>query len=159
MNITLAIPRGKDVKRRIEKEYSLASNIKAKHDRDSVQQGLRKILEQVTDGRVYLWNGDTLESFEYPLDSYIYYCHPTLFKVPEVGVHNRYLLVALDTKSAAIGMLEGSRLTTLWKDDSGISGKHSNGGQSAPRYMRLRQEFVKQWYRKIMMRIKEIVYT
>ena len=156
MNITLAIPKGKNVKKRIEKELSLANNIQNKHDRDSIQTGLTKILEQISDGKAYLWNGTDLTVFEYPLNDYIYYCDKTYFKAPVVSSSNRYMLVCLDANNCAIGELVGTKLTVLWSETSQVPRKHNKGGQSKERFQRGREQALIQWYKKVADKMKEL---
>jgi len=44
MKITLAVPKGKSYKKRLEQELALATNIKSKQTRDAVTSGLRRII-------------------------------------------------------------------------------------------------------------------
>jgi len=69
----------------------------------------------------------------------LYWDDKTLFDVP--------------TNECTIGMLSGKRITTLWTKKSYIQGKHKTGGQSAQRFERLRNEAIKQWFKKIAQKL------
>ena len=47
-------------------------------------------------------------------------------------------ILALDTQEAGLGVLTGDRWETIDELTSGVAGKHRQGGQSARRFERLR---------------------
>jgi peptide chain release factor subunit 1 len=155
MNITLAIPEGKEYKNKLKHELSVASNIKSKQTRDSITQGLRKILEAYSPGNVYLWNGEKLWSHPYPLNEFIYHCGPD-FMVPEKPSGSKYLLITMDANNCTIGLLSGKRITTLWDHESNVPRKHNKGGQSKARFQRERQNQLGLWFKKIAMKVQEV---
>jgi len=153
MKITLAIPKGKNVRKRIKKELSLAKNIKSKETRNSIIQGLNKILVNYQEGYVFLWNGSNLEIIEYPLKEFIYHCGNE-FIAPEIPKGNNYLLIAMDANHCTIGMLKGKSIITLFNKKSNVPRKQDQGGQSQRRFERAREEALKQWFKKVARKIQ-----
>jgi peptide chain release factor subunit 1 len=161
VKITLAIPGGKDFSTRLAKEISLASNIKDKLHRDNVVTGLRKIESVLCSGKSFLWDGESLDVFDYPLDIFVYYCGKD-FKLPDGfnirDLDNKYLLVTLDANECTIGMLQGKKINVIFRDDSFVPKKHGAGGQSKVRFQRNRELALKQWFKSIGNKLKEVYY-
>lgn len=158
MKITLCVPKGKNVKERLVQELSVSKNIKNKEDSKSIAQGLTKIIGQLEDGKAYLWDGQDLDVFDYPLNDFVYYCHKSKFKKPDLDVGNTYLLVTISLDEAVIAELKGTKITILWKDTSLVPKKHRNGGQSAPRFARARELAIKHWYKEVAKALQTIYY-
>lgn len=55
----------------------------------------------------------------------------------------------ISTKLAKIFTVEGNYEELKYKLTSGISGQHSKGGQSAPRFYRKREELVEAFFKRI----------
>jgi len=157
MKITLAIPKGKKYKKRLEQELALASNIKSKQTREQVERGLSNIISYYQDGKVFLFDGNVDQAWtcDYPLDEFIYFCGK-YFVVPNISTGSNYMLVAMDANEATIGLLQGKSIKTLWSETSNVQGKHKDGGQSAARFQRARQEALKHWFKKVADKMKEL---
>jgi len=105
------------------------------------------------DGISLYWDDKTL--FDVPYDGITkeYFCGKEL-KVKSLNHPKHcYILITMDTNECTIGMLSGKRITTLWTKKSYIQGKHKTGGQSAQRFERLRNEAIKQWFKKIAQKL------
>jgi peptide subunit release factor 1 (eRF1) len=101
---------------------------------------------------------DSLSVYNYPLNQFVYHCGKE-FKTPDdVNLENSYLLVVMDANECTIGMLNGKKITTLWSKTSYIPGKQRQGGQSANRFQHLRAEALKQWFKTIALKMKEIAF-
>ena len=158
MKITLAIPKGKKFLKRLLKEISLARNIKSEDMRFDIMNGLTYIKNSYQDGKVFLYDCETekLEIFDYPLKEFIYHCGKD-FVVPNVSLGNSYMLITMDANECTIGMLQGKSVKEIWNEQSNVPGKHNKGGQFKARFQRARQEALKQWYKKIAYKMKELV--
>lgn len=64
--------------------------------------------------------------------------------------------MVVDSREASIGISDGQRIDVLWTNTSFIMGKHRQGGQSAQRFERGRDEAVKQWLRKVVGVVKDV---
>ena len=164
MKITLAIPKDKKFKNRLEKEINSARNIKDKNTSKQVINGLTKILSFMSSsnpsGKVYLFNGDndSLEVYDYPLDEFVYYCGDN-FKKPDntPNLNNTYLLVVMDANEVTIGLSNGGgNPVTLLNESSLVPGKHNSGGQSKARFQRNRQLALVQWFKHCGGLLKEV---
>lgn len=58
-------------------------------------------------------------------------------------------LLAIDTQEAGLGILSGDRWQVIDKLTSGVAGKHRQGGQSARRFERLRDNELNEYYHRI----------
>lgn len=159
MKITLALPEGKDFSARLRKEISLANNIKDKQTRESIITGLKRIEAVLQSGKSFLWDGESLEVFDYPLNLFVYHCGSD-FKAPEGfaldDLNNKYLLVTLDANEATIAKLSGKKIEVLWSEESFVPRKHGKGGQSKLRFQRNRELALKQWLHKVGGKLSEL---
>ena len=171
--ITVYVPEGFDINlitKQLESEKSTCTNIKSTSTRKNVQDALESLI-RVTKGMkkapkngVALFAGNVsktegqddfiTEAFEPPeeLNVRLYRCDQTFVLEPleeMMEVKEVYGLVVLDRKEAAIGLLVGKKIKVLQKFDSGIPGKTHKGGQSAQRYVRIRENIAKAFFKKI----------
>lgn len=155
MKISYYIPKGKQgYTKFIDKELSWASCIKDKNDRNSIITGLKKIRRKLSDGKAYFWDGSELIKVDYYGKSGRYYCGRDFdLSLLKIGKKSRYLLVVMDVNECIIGELRGKSIVKLWKKKSYIQGKHNQGGQSAQRFERAREESVKHWMKKIASKV------
>jgi peptide chain release factor subunit 1 len=58
-------------------------------------------------------------------------------------------ILAVDTSEAGIGILTGDRWETIDTLTSGVAGKHRQGGQSARRFERLRDNELNEYYHRV----------
>jgi peptide chain release factor subunit 1 len=58
-------------------------------------------------------------------------------------------ILAIDTTEAGLGILTGDRWETVDTLTSGVSGKHRQGGQSARRFERLRENELNDYYHRV----------
>jgi peptide chain release factor subunit 1 len=58
-------------------------------------------------------------------------------------------ILAVDTSEAGIGILTGDRWETVDTLTSGVAGKHRQGGQSARRFERLRENELNEYYHRV----------
>ena len=82
--ISLLIPKGKSKKKLIESELAVAKNIKSKATRDSITTGLKKILENYSDGKAFYWIENQLQIFDYYGIDSLYNCSKDII-VPEIN--------------------------------------------------------------------------
>jgi peptide chain release factor subunit 1 len=162
MKITLALPQGKQFKQRLLNEIAVAENIKDKDNRAQITTGLRKIVLNYQEGKVFLYDGNTEElvAYDYKLKDFIYHCGDTFVTPNDTSLRdleNKYILIAMDANNATIGILQGKKVTIIWDKDSHVPRKHDAGGQSQRRFERGRAEALKRWLKDIGKKIEEIV--
>src|SRR5829696_9022262 len=58
-------------------------------------------------------------------------------------------ILSIDTQEAGLGILTGDRWEVIDSLTSGVSGKHRQGGQSARRFERLRDNELNEYYRRV----------
>ncbi|MGZ5509871.1 MAG: peptide chain release factor aRF-1, partial [Nitrososphaeraceae archaeon] len=58
-------------------------------------------------------------------------------------------ILSLDTQEAGLGILTGDRWEVVESLTSGVAGKHRQGGQSARRFERLRDNELNEYYRRV----------
>lgn len=153
-NITLAL-------QQIQQEQFTAENIKSKVNRKNVTDALEKtaqhlkLFKQTPPNGLVVFCGNTSEiesipdiriwSLEppQPLTVKLYRCDQEFITQPiedMISVKDVYGLIVIDNNEATIGSLKGDRYFVLKKMESGFSGKHRAGGQSARRFERLVDE-------------------
>ncbi|MFQ5951714.1 MAG: peptide chain release factor aRF-1, partial [Candidatus Geothermarchaeales archaeon] len=178
--VSLYVPPKKriaEVMNDLREEHSTASNIKSDLTRKHVQEAITKTLErlkfydQAPDTGLVVFcgaiptNGIGSERMEIytvvppePVNIRFYRCdsHFHLGPLEEILEEKEvYGLFAIDTKDAAIAILEGSRLDVLSTHTSGIPGKSRAGGQSARRFERLREMEINEYFRRVSTYINE----
>jgi peptide chain release factor subunit 1 len=58
-------------------------------------------------------------------------------------------IISIDTQETGLGILTGDRWQTIETLTSGVAGKHRQGGQSARRFERLRDNELNEYYRRV----------
>ena len=87
-----------------------------------------------------------------PVKSFSYTCNSEfeLADAEKLGKQNdTYALIVLDLQEAAWGSMSGTNITVLGSMDSIVPGKHSQGGQSAQRFERLRDIAINEYFVKV----------
>ena len=158
-----------DVTSHLREEYGQAMNIKSKSTRTNVQSSLDSILSKlkyvrVEENGVVIFCGAVekggdktdIETFivEPPekILSYIYHCDSSFFLKPleeMVEEKEKYGLIVLDKREATIGILTGKVVEASKHLTSSVPGKIRKGGQSAPRFQRLREIAIEDFYKRI----------
>lgn len=153
MNISLLIPKGKNKKKQIESELAVAKNIKSKKTRDSIITGLKKILDNYSDGKAFYWVDNELKIFDYKGIDSLYKCGKDVF-VPEIN-NKIYGFVVMDLHECSLYELRGKKKVLLWHNISTVPKKQGSGGQSAKRFERNRQIAINKWFKLIAKKMKE----
>jgi len=65
-------------------------------------------------------------------------------------------ILAIDTQEAGIGILTGNQAKTIDSLTSGVAGKHRQGGQSARRFERLRENELNEYYHRVADHAKQV---
>ena len=172
--ITLYIPperRVSDIINYLRGEYSTAENIKSDTTRKNVQAAIHRIIERLKHYKKIPENGLVVfcgaipksgpgtEKMEIyiieppePINVSLYRCDDhfhTEFLEDTLREKEVFGLISIDINEAAIGVLEGRRLSILGRYTSGIPGKHRAGGQSARRFERLREQEIHHYFDRI----------
>ena len=158
-------------------ERAMAENIKSKTTRQNVIDAIDTILRELKfykktpenglaifcgnigkEGQreIKIWAIEPIE----PLKVKIYHCNHTFLLDPLKEMleskKDVYGLVVIDRKEATIGLLEGKTIRKLRYLTSGVPGKFRAGGQSAPRFERIREGLAKEFYRRVADAIVEL---
>ena len=161
-----------DVLAQLRNEAGTASNIKSDLTRNHVQDALNKTMEQlklykeppenglvIFCGAIPTGKGLGTEKIEIftvvppkPVQINLYRCddHFWIDHIKEMLKDDRTIaIIAIDTQEAGLGILTGDRWETIETLTSGVSGKHRQGGQSARRFERLRDNELNEYYHRI----------
>ena len=161
-----------DVLAQLRNEAGTATNIKSDLTRNHVQDALNKTMEQlklykeppenglvIFCGAIPTGKGIGTEKIEIypivppkPVQINLYRCddHFWIDHIKEMLKDDRTVaIIAIDTQEAGLGILTGDRWETVETLTSGVSGKHRQGGQSARRFERLRDNELNEYYHRI----------
>ncbi len=166
-----------DIINMLRQEYVLTENVKNKTVRNNVLSAIDKILQELKFYREVPKNGLILFSgnvshdegrteikswvIEPPEEMKVkkYWCDQKFELEPlEELVEEKEIfgLIVMDTKEASIGLLKGKRIEVLRKLESIVPGKTSHGGQSAPRFARVREGLIHDFYKQIGENVKNL---
>jgi peptide chain release factor subunit 1 len=161
-----------DVIAQLRNEAGTASNIKSDLTRNHVQDALNKTMEQlklykeppenglvIFCGAIPTGKGLGTEKIEIftvvppkPVQINLYRCddHFWIDHIKEMLKDDRTIaIISIDTQEAGLGILTGDRWETIETLTSGVSGKHRQGGQSARRFERLRDNELNEYYHRV----------
>lgn len=173
--ISLYIPPGRnifEVGNYLRQEQDQAGNIKDKLTRKNVQTSLEKLVQHLKLYRKTPQKGLVLfcgaiprgpvrgtEKIEIyvleppdPVNSFMYVCDQTFYLEPlEEMARERdiYALLVLDRGGGAAALLKGANYSIVAKVSSDVPPKVSAGGWSQRRYERIREEKVREFFRKL----------
>ncbi|NJL43935.1 MAG: peptide chain release factor 1 [Nitrosarchaeum sp.] len=177
--VSVYIPAGYDITKIIQhiaQEQGTASNIKSTQTRNNVISALERMIQHL---RLYertpphglaAFSGNVSEregqpdykvwSIEPPvqLNQRLYRCDKEfLLDILRDMCEEKtlYGLVVLDRRDAMLAFLKGKTIIPLTKTHSEVPGKFRAGGQSAPRFARLREGAIKEHFKKIADHMKE----
>lgn len=177
--VSVYIPAGYNLDKitnHVFQEKGTAENIKSSATRKNVIDALERILQHlklfdktpanglaVFSGNVSEKEGQSdvrVWSVEppIPLNTRIYRCDKEfVLDIIEDMIESKevYGLVVLDRRDAMLALLKGKTIVPLRKTHSEVPGKMKAGGQSAPRFQRLREGALKEHYKKIAEHMKE----
>ena len=166
-----------DVMAHLRAEQGQAMNIKSKSTRKNVHSALESILSKlryihIGEKGVVIFcgavakGGDKTEIETYIVEppekipSYIYHCDSSFLLSPledMIEEKETFGLIVLDKREATIGILRGKRIEPQRHITSSVPGKHKKGGQSAPRFQRLREIAIDEFYQRIGKHATEIL--
>ena len=171
--ISVYIPNSRlisDVMAYLREEQSQATNIKSKSTMknvtgaiDSIMSRLRTYKTAPPNGLVIFCGevpraGDQTKMVQYTLEppeeitTFLYRCDSEFFTEPLDDMlldKKAFGLITIDRKEATLGMLSGSKITTLKHFDSLVPSKHHQGGQSSVRFERLIEIAAHEFYKKV----------
>jgi len=177
--VTVYVPKGYDLNKiigHLGQEQGTASNIKSASTRKNVIDALEKMIQHlrlfpktpenglaVFSGNVSPQEGKydfrvfSIEPPE-PLNTRLYRCDKTFvldLLSDMLDIKEVYGLIVMDRREGDIALLKGKSIIPLTKTKSNVPGKTRAGGQSAARFMRLREDAAKDFYKKIGSLIKD----
>ena len=181
--VTVYVPQDYDLINTIsqlQQEVGTASNIKSAATRNNVTDALEKMIQHLRlvdrtppngyaafSGNVSEREGQPkIEVFgiepPVPLKTKIYRCDKVFITDPlEEMTLDRdvYGLVVFDQRDATLALLKGKVIVPIKTTHSEVPGKMRAGGQSAPRFARLRQDAINSHFKKIAALMKEQFLT
>lgn len=161
-----------DVIGQLRNEAGTASNIKSDLTRSHVQDALSKTMEHLKLFKDTPENGlvifcgaipndkgigkEKIELYSVippkPIQMSLYRCddHFWTDNLKEMMKDEKVIgILAIDTTESGLGILTGDRWETVDKLTSGVAGKHRQGGQSARRFERLRDNELNEFYHRV----------
>ena len=174
--ISVYVPAGYDlnkIRTHLSEEQGTAANIKSKQTRNKVINALEKILQelklykQTPKNGLVLFAGDVskVESKKdlkvwaieppQPLTLRLYRCDQVFILDPLKDMLKpsyTYGLVVIDTREATIGLLKGKVVEVVSSTSSFVPGKFKAGGQSAPRFSRVRDGLLNAFLKEISLK-------
>jgi len=171
--VSVYIPSGYDINKiinHLQQEQGTASNIKSSSTRKNVIDALEKMIQHLKlfkrtpEHGLAVFSGNVAEregqqdfkvwSVEppIPLNQRLYRCDKEFVLDPlrEMVEHEDvYGMVVMDRRDATLALLKGKTIIPLQKTHSEVPGKIRAGGQSAPRFARLREGAIKDHYKKV----------
>jgi peptide chain release factor subunit 1 len=172
--VSLYVPPGRQVSEvvaMLNNEYGTASNIKSNTTRKNVQDAITKVTQRmkmfktVPENGLVLFcgaipqNGPGSEKIELyiisppePIQIYLYRCDArfhTEHLEEFLKEKETYGIIVLDSSQATFATVRGKYLEIVKQITSGIPGKFRAGGQSAKRFVRQRQEKVKEFFNRV----------
>ncbi|HJX05203.1 MAG TPA: peptide chain release factor aRF-1 [Candidatus Nanoarchaeia archaeon] len=177
--VSVYIPSGYDIVKiinHLQQEQGTATNIKSASTRNNVISALERMVQhlrlfkQTPPNGLAVFSGNVAEregqqdykvwSIEppVPLNIRIYRCDKEFVLEPlkdMVELEDVYGLVVMDRRDATLAILKGKTIIPLQTTHSEVPGKIRAGGQSAPRFARLREGAIKDHYKKVADHMKE----
>jgi len=171
--VSVYVPMGYDMNKiinHLQQEQGTAANIKSASTRKNVQDALErmiqhlKLFKKTPEHGLAVFSGNVAEregqqdfkvwSVEppIPLNQRLYRCDKEFVLEPlrEIVEHEEvYGMVVMDRRDATLALLKGKTIMPLQKTHSEVPGKIRAGGQSAPRFARLREGAIKDHYKKV----------
>ncbi|HEU4984611.1 MAG TPA: peptide chain release factor aRF-1, partial [Nitrososphaera sp.] len=161
-----------DVISQLRNEAGTASNIKSDLTRNHVQDALSRTMEHlklfketpenglvIFCGAIPTGKGFGTEKIELtsvippkPVQISLYRCddHFWTDHLKEMLKDEKVIgILAIDTQEAGLGILTGDRWEAIDSLTSGVAGKHRQGGQSARRFERLRDNELNEYYHRV----------
>jgi peptide chain release factor subunit 1 len=161
-----------DIIAQLRNEAGTATNIKSDLTRTHVQDALSKTMEQlklyketpenglvIFCGAIPTGKGIGTEKIEIytiippkPVQINLYRCddHFWIDHIKEMLKDDKVIgIISIDTQETGLGILTGDRWQTIETLTSGVAGKHRQGGQSARRFERLRDNELNEYYRRV----------
>ncbi len=161
-----------DIISQLKNEAGTASNIKSDLTRNHVQDALSRTVEHlklykeppdnglvIFCGAIPTGKGIGTEKIEIysvvppkPVQINLYRCddHFWIDHLKDMMKDDKVIgVLSLDTQEAGLGILTGDRWEVEESLTSGVAGKHRQGGQSARRFERLRDNELNEYYRRV----------
>lgn len=181
--VSVLIPAGYDINKiiqHLQQEQGTATNIKSSSTRKNVIDALERMIQHLRLFKKTPENGlaayaGNIASAEGQSDVKVWSIEPPLainmrlyrcdkdFKLDilreMLDTKEVYALIVLDRRDANIALLKGKKIIELVKTHSEVPGKFKAGGQSAPRFARLREGAAKEHYKKIAEYAKELLLS
>src|ERR671915_2360977 len=180
--VTVYIPPRKpiyDIVSQLRNEAGTASNIKSDLTRNHVQDALSRTIEHlklykeppenglvIFCGAIPTGKGMGTEKIEIysvvppkPIQINLYRCddHFWIDHLKDMMKDDKVIgILALDTQEAGLGILTGDRWEVIDTLTSGVAGKHRQGGQSARRFERLRDNELNEYYHRVADHVKQV---
>jgi peptide chain release factor subunit 1 len=168
-----------DVISQLRNEAGTASNIKSDLTRTHVQDALSRTIEQLKLFKETPENGlvifcgaipndkgigkEKIEIYPVfppkPVQISLYRCddHFWTDHLKEMMKDDKVIgILSIDTQETGIGILTGDRWEVIDTLTSGVAGKHRQGGQSARRFERLRDNELNEYYHRVADHVKQV---
>ena len=180
--VSVYIPQGYDIIKiiqHIQQEQGTAMNIKSASTRKNVTGALERMVQHLRlysrtpDHGLAVFSGNIApegqQDFKVwsieppiPVQTRIYRCDKDFelgILVDMLQTKETYGLVVMDRRECVIAELRGKSITIISKHTSNTPGKFKAGGQSAQRFMRIRENAAKEFYVRVGEYMKEAFFS
>ncbi|MBN1159654.1 MAG: peptide chain release factor 1 [Candidatus Diapherotrites archaeon] len=169
-----------DIMNQLTTEVGQAGNIKSARTRKAVQGALNRIINwikttdyKIPENGIAIFSGtlerdaggEKIELYTIvppePVTSRIYRCDSEFYLQPlleHLESKEKYAIAVIDKTEGTIALLHGKGYRVIYKSHSTIPGKTRAGGQSAPRFQRIRDLETHAWYKKMSEKMNEIFF-
>jgi peptide chain release factor subunit 1 len=177
--VSVYIPAGYDINKiraHIAQEQGTATNIKSTSTRKNVTDALERMIQHLNlykmtpEHGLAAFSGNVAEregqsdvrvwSIEPPLPikTRLYRCDKEFqLQILDDMLDDKEIwgFVVMDRRESNIALLKGKSIIPLYHEKSNVPGKTKAGGQSAARYMRIREDAAKDFYKEVATQMKE----
>ncbi len=177
--VSVYVPAGYDITKiraHLQQEQGTAQNIKSTSTRKNVTDALERMIQHLNlykttpEHGLAAFSGNVAEregqsdvrvwSLEppNPIRTRLYRCDKTFqLEILSEMLDDKDMwgLVVMDRRESNVALLKGKSIVPVYHEKSNVPGKTKAGGQSAARYMRLREDAAKDFYKEIANQMKE----
>jgi len=157
--ITLHLPKGDFLD--LTGEIAVAKNIKDTSNRKNTIRGLKIIKQYISKNRNHIgislyWNDERLIVEPYERNTKRYYCGRELQKI-EKKRKVKFMIVIVDlTECYCAKIYDDGEIEKIFQINSNVGSKHQQGGQSAKRFSRIREQQIITYFKRINEKLKKI---
>ena len=157
--ITIHLPKGTFFD--LTTEIGVAKNIRDTKNRKNTIRGMKIIQEYLKHNRNHngislYWNDEKLVVENYDRNVKRYYCGKELLKIKKQK-EIKFVVVIIDlTECYCAKIYDDGEIEKVFEINSDVGNKHQQGGQSAQRFSRIREQQITTYFKRINEKLKRL---